>query len=179
MNNHLVRVVLPTLLAIMCGSSTGVAQTQVLSPISEETPPAVCRSGSFVSAIRCSGRYCDNVQITCTQLPGATVGADHRWTPWVSEESTSPAWCGPGPNLIAGMACGGRYCDRISLYCVPLVNLRTIHCKNMRAVSEESGGSLLFAEGYPAGAKVVATQLSCSGGYCDNLSFYGCQIQWP
>ena len=92
MNNHLVRLVLPTLLAIMCGSITGVAQTQVLSPISEETPPAVCRSGSFVSAIRCTGRYCDNVQITCTQLPGATVGAAApcQRVVFVARESLAP-----------------------------------------------------------------------------------------
>ena len=179
MNNHLVRLVLPILLAIMCGSSTGVAQTQVLRPISEETPPAVCRSGSFVSAIRCSGRYCDNVQITCTQLPGATVGADHRWTPWVSEESTSPAWCGPGPKSYRGHGMRRKVLRQdLSLLRAarePSNDPLQEHERRLR----ESGGSLVFAEGYPAGAKVVATQLSCSGGYCDNLSFYGCQIQWP
>jgi hypothetical protein len=179
MAKHRVWLSLSILLTIVSASNTGAAQTQVLSPISEETPPAVCRSGSFVSGIRCTGKNCDNIEITCTQLPGAMVGADHRWTRWVSDESTSPAWCGPGPNLIAGMACGGRYCDNVSLYCVPLVNLRTIHCRSTRSVSEESGGSLSFLEGYPSGAKVVGTQLSCSGGYCDNLSFYACQIQWP
>ena len=170
---------LPVLLTALLAPIDGTVQTQILSPISEETPPAVCRSGSFVSGIRCTGRYCDNIAITCTQLPGATVGADHRWTPWVSEESTSPAWCGPGPNLIAGLACGGRYCDNISLYCVPLVNLRTSRCQSTRWVSEESGGSLSFIEGYATGAKVFATQLSCSGGFCDKLSFLTCQIQWP
>ena len=165
------------LIALIAWNS-GAAQTQVLSPISEETPPAICRSGSFISGIRCTGQYCDNIEITCTQLPGATVGADHRWTPWVSEESTSPAWCGPGPNLIAGLACGGRYCDNISLYCVPLVNLSVIRCLNTRFVSEESGGFLSFLEGTPSGV-MVANQLSCSGGYCDNISFRVCQIRWP
>ena len=97
---HRIALWLPILLTALLASINGAAQTQVLSPISEETPPAVCRSGSFISGIRCTGRYCDNIEITCTQLPGAMVGADHRWTPWTSEESTSPAWCGPGPNLI-------------------------------------------------------------------------------
>jgi hypothetical protein len=179
MAHRQVALSLPILLISLLASNNGAAQTEVLSPISEETPPAICRSGSFITGIRCTGRYCDNIEITCTQLPGAMVGADHRWTPWVSEESTSPAWCGPGPNLIAGLACGGKYCDNISLYCVPLVNLRTIHCQSTRSVSEESGGFLSFLEGYPSGAKVLATQLTCSGGYCDNLSFYACQIRWP
>jgi hypothetical protein len=154
-----------------------VAQTLTLPPISEETPPAVCNSGWFVSGIRCTGPYCDNIEIFCTKLPGSTVGADHRWTPWVSEESSSPGWCGPGPNLIAGMACGGRYCDNVSLYCVPLVNLSSVRCWTTRSVSEEGGGNLSFVEG--GAAPVVASQMSCSGRYCDNLSFRVCQIRAP
>lgn len=174
------RAILSTLIIsagiLACGPVS--AQTQVLGPISDETPPAVCWSGWFVSGIRCTGRYCDNIEITCTKIPGATVGADHRWTPWVSEESSSPAWCGPGPNLIAGFACNGSYCDNISLYCVPLVNLRPIRCWTTRPVSEERGGTLSFQEGGPGGI-VVATQMSCSGSYCDNKTFQVCQIQSP
>jgi hypothetical protein len=47
----------------------------------------------------------------------------------------------------AGFACNGRYCDNISLFCVPLVKLRTIHCWTTRPVSEEGGGTLSFQEG--------------------------------
>jgi len=89
--------------------------------MSANDPKRTCTAGWagwFVSGIRCTGRYCDNVEITCTKIPGATVGADNHWTPWVSEESSSPAWCGPEPNLIAGFACNGSYCDNISFYCV-------------------------------------------------------------
>ena len=96
------------LVEIMAGVSAS-AQTEVLRPISEETPPAVCWAGWFVSGIRCSGRYCDNVSLLC-----------------------------------------------------PLVNLRTIHCWQTRAVSEEHGGVLSFREG-SSGGIVVATQMSCSG----------------
>ena len=60
-----------------------------------------------------------------------------------------------------------------------LVNLRTSQCHSTRWVSEELGGSLSFIDGYATGAKVFATQLSCSGGFCDKLSFHTCQIQWP
>jgi hypothetical protein len=162
---------------VATSASVAIAQTQTLSPISEETPPAVCNSGWFVSGIRCTGSYCDKIEITCTKLPGSSVGADHRWTPWVSEESLSPGWCGPGPNLIAGMACGGRYCDNVSLYCVPLVNLSSVRCWTTRSVSEEGGGNLSFLEG--GTPPVVANQMSCSGRYCDNLSFRVCQIRAP
>jgi hypothetical protein len=162
--------------SLACGPVA--AQTQVLGPISEETPPAACWAGWFVSGIRCTGRYCDNIEITCTKIPGATVGADHRWTPWVSEERPSTAWCGPGPNLIAGFACNGRYCDNISLYCVPLVNLVPIHCWSTKPVSEENGGTLSFQDGTQSGI-FVATQMSCSGSYCDNKTFQVCQIKSP
>jgi hypothetical protein len=83
-------------LPIMFAGMVAAAQTQVLGPISEETPPAVCWAGWFVSGIRCTGRYCDNIEITCTKIPGATVGSNNRWTPWVSEESifTGVVWPG-------------------------------------------------------------------------------------
>jgi hypothetical protein len=169
---------LPIIVAVAMNCGPALAQNQTLGPISEETPPAVCWAGWFVSGIRCNGRYCDNIEITCTKIPGATVGSDNRWTPWVSEESSSPAWCGPGPNLIAGFACNGRYCDNISLYCVPLVNLRSIHCWQTKTVSEEHGGTLSFQEG-TSGGIVVATQMSCSGSYCDNKTFQVCEIKSP
>lgn len=169
---------LPIICAVVINCGTALAQSQNLGPISEETPPAVCWAGWFVSGIRCSGRYCDNIEITCTKIPGATVGSDNRWTPWTSEENSSPAWCGPGPNLIAGFACNGRYCDNVSLYCVPLVNLRSIRCWQTRAVSEEHGGSLSFQQG-TSGGIVIATQMSCSGSYCDNKTFQLCEIKSP
>ena len=175
---HRVSLWLAIVLAGIMAWGSASAQTQVLGPISEETPPAVCWAGWFVSGIRCSGRYCDNIEITCTKIPGATVGSDNLWTPWVSEENSSPALCGPGPNLIAGFACNGGYCDNVSLYCVPLVNLRTIHCWQTRAVSEEHGGVLSFREG-SSGGIVVATQMSCSGSHCDNKTFHVCEIKSP
>jgi len=178
MANHHAFLSLLIMLVIPVTCGPAAAQTQVLGPISEETPPAVCWSGWFVSGIRCTGRYCDNIEITCTKIPTATVGADHRWTPWVSEERPSTAWCGPGPNLIAGFACNGGYCDNLSLFCVPLVNLRTIHCWTTRSVSEENGGTLSFQEG-SSGGIVVATQMSCSGSHCDNKTFQVCQIRSP
>jgi hypothetical protein len=48
------------------------------------------------------------------QLDQTTIGP-----PWVSEESSSLVWCGPGPNLIAGFACNSSYCDKhLPLLCV-------------------------------------------------------------
>lgn len=151
------------------------AQTQFLAPFPKRHRP-LCAGPDGSSAA--SGRYCDNIEITCTKIPTATVGADHYWTPWVSEERPSTAWCGPGPNLIAGFACNGGYCDNISVFCVPLVNLRAIHCWTTRSVSEENGGTLSFQEG-SSGGIVVASQMNCSGSHCDNKTFQVCQIRSP
>jgi hypothetical protein len=179
MPSHRVFLLLLNILVIPMACGPAAAQTQVLGPISDETPPAVCSSGSFVTGIRCTGSYCDNIKITCTNLPGAATDG-YRWTPWVSEE-TFPGYCtGPVPMFIAGFACNGKYCDNISLFCVYLANadlFKIYRCWTTRSVSEEQGGTLSFQEGSSGGSGiVVATQMSCSGSYCDNKTFYVCQI---
>src|SRR5215208_1656389 len=77
----------------------GTAET--LGPISEETPPATCDPGSFVSGIGCSGAYCDNIQISCKRFSDAALGTAY-WMEWVSEEQ---GWSGvkcPLNHFIAG-----------------------------------------------------------------------------
>src|SRR3982074_471122 len=61
------------------------ATAESLGPISEETPPATCNPGSFISGIRCTGSYCDNIKISCAVFRGAALGRA-SWMPWVSEE---------------------------------------------------------------------------------------------
>src|SRR5262245_38786767 len=148
------------------------AAADSLGPISEETPPATCNPGSFVSGIRCTGSYCDNVAISCTPFRGAALG-QANWTPWVSEEQ-GRRWC-PQNHLIAGLACRGRYCDDLSLYCVEVTNMRAVNCSDTREVSEEQGGTLSFFSDV-AGQMVFARSMRCSGSYCDNKSFNVCEV---
>jgi hypothetical protein len=91
MPSHRVFLLLLNILVIPMACGPAAAQTQVLGPISDETPPEVCSSGWFVTGIRCTGSYCDNIEITCTHLPAAATDG-YRWTPWVSEE-TFPGYC--------------------------------------------------------------------------------------
>jgi hypothetical protein len=165
-------ILLITMLAWMLAWHPGAAEE--LRPISEETPPATCARGSFISGIRCTGRYCDNIQISCARFRDAALGPG-IWTAWVSEEQGSRA-C-PQKHLIAGLKCRGKYCDNISLYCVEVKNMRADSCRDTRYVSEERGGSLSFLEGIDvAGQMRFARSMRCSGRYCDNKSFNVCEI---
>jgi hypothetical protein len=148
------------------------AAADSLGPISEETPPATCNPGSFISGIHCTGSYCDNVAISCALFRGAALG-QASWTAWVSEEQGLRE-C-PQNHLIAGLACRGRYCDNLSLYCVEVTNMRAVNCSNTREVSEEQGGRLSFFSDV-AGQMVFARAMRCSGRYCDNKSFNVCEI---
>ena len=159
------------------------AMSASLGPISEETPPAVCDPGAFVTGIKCTGKYCDNIRIFCSS-PRNIVSASANWTRWVSEETNDEGVKGfrscPGQSYIAGLACNGKYCDKISLYCVQNTSkkFRTKSCKsdrkNTKNVSEEQG-KRMFNEAYGGdGSLVVAHGVFCSGGYCDNKSFNVC-----
>lgn len=146
-------------------------------PISEETPPAACDPGSVVSEVRCTGSYCDNLQISCVRL-GADLAGASRWTAWVSEEQGGTRAC-PDNSYIAGFACNGKYCDNLSLYCVEFPRVLRRSCNWTRSVSEESGGQLSFFQGDAAGQRFAATGVKCTGSYCDNKTFDVCEIALP
>jgi hypothetical protein len=151
------------------------ATAESLGPISEETPPAACDPGSFINSIQCTGRYCDNIRITCGRFSNAILGGD-TWMDWVSEEQ-GLRHC-PANNLLAGFACRGSYCDNISLLCVEATNLNVISCVDeTRRVSEERGGLLSFSEySDKAGQMIFATGMKCFGRYCDDKTFRVCEV---
>jgi hypothetical protein len=151
---------------------SGRGSAESLGPISEETPPATCDPGSFISAIHCAGSYCDNVTISCASFSGAALG-DASWSAWVSEEQ-GPREC-PQNHLIAGLTCRGGYCDNLSLYCVEVKNMARGTCGDTTPeVSEEEGGDLSFVSD-KAGVRVFARAMKCSGRYCDKKSFSLCE----
>jgi len=161
---------------LVMGSSARVA-AESLGPISEETPPAACDVGEFVSDVRCTGGYCDNIEIGCQRLAGAILGRA-VWMRWVSEEHGGRRQC-PSNSLIAGFACRGGHCDNVSLYCVEVTNLSTpIYCREIGPISEEGGGRLSFfgaMMGDKAGQKFFASGIRCTGRYCDNKYFTVCE----
>ena len=165
------RVFVFSLAALLYALFASPAKAESVGPISEETPPLTCNAGRFVGSLKCTGRYCDNLRVSCR-----TVGKEHvgesSWGKWLSEETRRGNYrtnnC-PGSRYIAGMACKGKYCDKISLYCVKL-DLPVLPCKRTKWVSEENGGFLSFPP------NTVATAKDCKGRYCDNKRFAVCEI---
>jgi hypothetical protein len=151
-------------------SHGGVAQTR--GPISEETGPAICEPGDYISGIRCTGKYCDNITINCLRLRDASRVHYGVWTDWVSEEQGRRE-CPPN-HLVAGLKCRGKYCDDIALYCVRAPRMRIYNCADTSFVSEEQDGTLWFTQGDDV-AK-FAKSIRCSGAYCDNMSFNVCEV---
>ncbi|GMV48461.1 MAG: hypothetical protein NBKEAIPA_03280 [Nitrospirae bacterium] len=161
------------LVSVQTMPTTAFAES--LGPVSEEYPPAACDPGSYVSSVKCTGKYCDNMKITCFDLPNATIGRA-QWMPWISEEGGGMRQC-PANHYIAGFACRGKYCDNVSLYCVELKNVEPSRCEFTRFVSEEGGGYLSFFLGDTAGQHFAAKGMHCTGSYCDNKQFEVCELR--
>jgi hypothetical protein len=62
----------------------------------------------IVTGIRCTGGYCDNIALECTQPQAGTL-TNCWWTGWLSEEAEFD-YFGVG-NFITAVECKGRYCD--------------------------------------------------------------------
>jgi hypothetical protein len=135
---------------------------------SEEYPPVRCHQGGIMSGVACTGRYCDNMALLCSQTyyPYAL----RFWSPFISEEAPNSYVC-PSNGFITALDCDGRYCDNIAVECTPLVNRGRKACYWTAAISEE-GAELIFPAGY------YAAGLKCTGSYCDNVAFYVCQVDY-
>ena len=82
MAKFLVLLALPALLISVMASRAA----ENLGPISKETGPAQCNAGDYISGIRCTGSYCDNITITCSRLRDGVRMHFGTWMSWVSEE---------------------------------------------------------------------------------------------
>jgi hypothetical protein len=132
-----------------------------------EASPALCPSGT-VSGLRCTGRYCDNLALKCTN---EATGGERSWTGYVSEEG-GEALC-PSGQWADGVRCSGRYCDNLSVRCVGASQLNADRCYWAPSVSEENGGTIDFGSGtYLKGVR-------CRGRYCDEVEPYICQTAKP
>jgi hypothetical protein len=85
---------------------------------SEENPEElknkrVCRGDRFVTAIRCKGINCGNVQIQCTDFSNVKKGEDCQWTPKVSEEEGGTISFGSS-KYVAGVKCHGKRCESLN-----------------------------------------------------------------
>ncbi|WP_157595180.1 hypothetical protein [Plesiocystis pacifica] len=85
--------------------------TSWLPAISEESPQNVASctaSNEWMTGFSCSGKYCDNVSLRCTELANTSTGSC-TWSGWYSEEQAP--FNAPSGRYIKGMRCNGKYCD--------------------------------------------------------------------
>jgi hypothetical protein len=134
---------------------------------SEELPPVTAFNGHLVSAVRCTGSYCDNVALGYEAVPGSNHSTN-GWTPYFSEEGTNWQICDDG--FMTGISCRGSYCDDVSLQCTRVLGVTKGSCAWQPWFSEEAQYSYLPQGYYAAG-------LACRGSYCDDLSIYACQAR--
>lgn len=163
---------------VLVGSSLAMAQRT-----SEENQPATC-GNRLIVGITCEGRYCDDITPICGDTTYEPY--DIRWTTLVSEEGDGvadchlltpfeKADCPGGPAFISGFSCRGRYCDKVTLQCVALINAVPAsfggdQCRWTDWISEEQG-TLRFPSGY------AAISMACRGRYCDSKRFLICPIE--
>lgn len=65
----------------------------------------------IVTGIHCTGRYCDNISLECTQPATGTL-TNCQWSESLSEENGGVDNFGKG-NFITAVECRGRYCDNL------------------------------------------------------------------
>jgi len=136
--------------------------------VSEENPPAICRSRHLVGGMLCRGSYCDNVALDCSSVSGLKLDYTF-WTNQFSEERGGKQMCERG--FVTGVQCFGRYCDNKSLQCTVFENVSPRNCSWTGWVSEEHGGRIDFPRGY------YMHGAQCAGRYCDNMRFLICQAR--
>jgi len=74
-----------------------------------------CAPDSFISGIKCSGWYCDNVTIECLKFKNHYRNeASCSWSSYISEENPTPL--DASPKYLAGVKCSGSYCDNMKFY---------------------------------------------------------------
>lgn len=69
----------------------------------------------WMTGVACSGSYCDDLSLRCTQFKGSSSSNDKcDWSNWYSEEH--PPFLAPIGYYIKGMECDGSYCDKKRYY---------------------------------------------------------------
>lgn len=150
------------------GSAEEAVNNAWTGETSDGLPAIVCDSGSLMSTVRCTGRYCDNISTYC-QNDGKGKPAASRWTPYFSEETVGVTLCN-ADEWVTSISCTGDYCDNVALQCTKLTAPYVVHssCQWTGWVSEEYSGVLNFPPNYyMAGAQ-------CNGSFCDNMRFWVC-----
>lgn len=133
---------------------------------SEEFPPLQCDSTYVINGLECSGGFCDNIRVNCTNT-GVAQGASY-FTSTFSEEGTNYRYCGAN-EWVTGIACYGSSCDNVALECTSIPSRTVGACAWSAYITDGSGPFQAPAGYYVRGAQ-------CRGSFCDDMRFYYCRM---
>lgn len=152
---------------LVWGNSAPASANNWTPETSEENghnSPAICPN-TLASGLKCTGRYCDNVSLKCSEANSYQSG---DWSPSFSEENDG--YSCPQGQYVQGLRCEGRYCDSVSVQCAK-ADIKETSCDWRPGISEENGGTYDFGKGnYLKG-------LRCRGKYCDSLESLVCKTE--
>lgn len=131
--------------------------------------PVECQSGFAVSGVRCTGKYCDNMYVTCCPYQSTSDPlATYVWSSWFSEESPNNKYIS-GNGFMCGLKAKGDYSDQLALKILTSPNLKhTGACQRLGSFSEEQ------AAGAKCSTGSFATGIECYGDNCDNMYLTCC-----
>lgn len=137
---------------------------------SDEYGAVSCQSGFAVRGMKCEGKYCDNMILTCCPyMSGSDPAASTSWSNWFSEENPPNNKVVSNTGFVCGLRASGEYSDNLSLNLLSSSNLRHIGaCQTLELFSEEqTAGSTCAGNAFVAG-------IECWGSHCDNLRLVCC-----
>jgi hypothetical protein len=145
---------------------------RTVGPFSEEQGVGACAQGYAVRKVKCTGSNCDNLTLTCcayTPSPGNAT-ATTWWSSSFSEEGSHGHEDRTG--FVNAIECSGRYCDNKRMQFLQSSFLTNSGiCDTQGPFSEEGSNDRDCGEGW------FLSGMSCSGGYCDNITLTCCQAR--
>jgi hypothetical protein len=127
---------------------------------------------SLITAIGCYGNHCDDVEVTCRELPEKVVGTP-RWTGWFSEESAfDDGLCGRD-EWVTALDCANAYCDDMRVECSKVSN---VFYGSEAAAFSHGPPNDQFTPFFGIQGETqwlnggFAIGLQCMGPFCDSLS---------
>lgn len=208
MRKGIVVSALASAVTLLMAGTAGAYQLYWTPLVSEENggPWTACRNWDEAAVgFNCTGQFCDNISMLCETFNSgiSLLPSSDYWTPWFSEETGpsggdvgttgDPLNAGicrshvPGvidtgpPGVMSGAHCSGKYCDNMQLECdapvkyngagTPVLATAT-RCHTAGPYSEENGAQ-------DFGANQYITAITCTGKYCDNLTFTVCAFTAP
>ncbi len=119
-----------------------------------------------------TGQLGRSVAISHAPPPAPQSLPDEYWTDAFSEEGSGEMTCASG-FAVAGVSCSGDRCDKKRLLCRPYLPSQDEARRaywHPQVISEEQPNASFRTDSLPQPSFVGG--LKCSGGFCDNISFF-------